>query len=207
MTQPPEPPPPNNPYGNPGQPYGQGGQQWPIAQPGAQPGYGYGYPTPPPSKGSGKTIAIIVGIIVLVVVLFCGGIIALIAWAISNVEDSFDDWDPDRTGGRNNPITVEAGEAFEIDGIEYDEGWTIEPPKDEYSGNDIVGLKGTNDREDESGEYVSLTFTFVDADDVEVGEIRCSSDGNISYDRSENLDCTSSRPIEGDYDQIEVNAS
>lgn len=208
MTQPPEPPPPsNNPYGSPGQPYGNPGQQWPTAQPGGYPAYGGGYPAPPPSGGSGKTIAIIIGVIVLVILLFCGGIIGLIVWAINNVEDQFDDWDPERSGGRNNPISVELGEEFEIDGIEYDAGWKIQEATDDYSGDTIVGLKGTNDRDDESAEYAYLYFTFVDAEQNEVAEITCHSDGSISHGNSETFDCSGTDTIDAPYDHIEVSAS
>lgn len=202
------------------------GQQWPVAPPPAnQPPQPYGgapyqgqpygqpygqqpFPQPPPSSGgAGKAIAIIVGAIIVVALLFCGGIVALIFWIADNVEDSVNEWDADRVGGRDNPITVEVGEEFEIDGVEYAEGWILQPPTDEYSGHTITGLKATNDREDGSSEYVSLSFTFVAADDVEVGEISCNSDGSISNGNSETLDCRGYDQITETYDHIEVSAS
>lgn len=192
--------PPPNPYGSGGYPpYGTG--------PGYGPGPGHGGPVPPSGGGSGKAIAIIIGAIVLVVLLFCGGIIAAIAVIANNVEDSIDDWDPERTGGRDNPISVEVGEGFEIDGVEYDDGWRIQPPEDEYGGETIVDLKGTNERSDGSSEYAYLTFTFVDAADLEVGQITCSSDGPIAEGNSELLECTSYERLSGAYDSIEVSAS
>lgn len=193
--------PPPNPYGGGGgyPPYGSG--------PGFGPGSGYGGPVPPPGGGSGKAIAIIIGAIVLVVLLFCGGIIAAIAVIANNVEDSIDDWDPDRAGGRDNPITVDVGEAFEIDGVEYAEGWQVQQPTNDYDGTTIVGLEGTNDRADETSEYAYLTFTFVDASDVEVGEVTCSSSGDITYGNSEVLSCRGFDRVDGAYDHIEVSAS
>lgn len=199
-------------------------QHWPIAPPpnpygsgsgyppyGSAPGYGrgpgYGGPVPPPSGGSGKAIAIIVGAIVLVVLLFCGGIIAAIVVIANNVEDTIDDWDPDRVGGSDNPITVEAGESFEIDGVEYAQGWRVQPPADEYDGTTIVGLEGTNDRDDESSEYASLTFTFVDGNDLELGQVSCNSSGSISYGNSEQLTCYGYDKLVQAYDHIEVSAS
>lgn len=199
-------------------------QQWPVAPPpnrygsgsgyppyGSGPGYGpgpgYGGPVPPPSGGSGKAIALIIGAIVLVVLLFCGGIIAAIVVIARNVEDSIDDWDPERTGGRDNPISVDVGEGFEIDGVEYAEGWRIQPPTTEYDGTNIVGLEGTNERDDESSEYASLTFTFVSDGDVELGQISCNSSGSISYGNSEQLTCYGYDTIDQPYDHIEVSAS
>lgn len=195
--------PPPNPYGGGGYPpYGSGGG------PGG-PGYGpgYGAPVPPSGGGSGKAIAIIVGAIVLVVLLFCGGIIAAIVVIANNVEDTIDDWDPDRVGGSDNPITVDVGESFEIDGVEYADGWRVQPPADEYDGTTIVGLEGTNDRDDESSEYASLTFTFVDGNDLELGQVSCNSSGSISYGNSEQLTCYGYDKLVQAYDHVEVSAS
>ncbi len=192
-------------------PYGAGGYGAPYqpSQPYQQP-YGQPYgqtPQPPSGGGSGKTIAIIVAVIVGLALLLCGGIVAFVWWIADNVEDSVDEWDADRVGGRNNPITVEEGAKFEIDGVEYSGDWRIQAPAEDYKGETIVGLTGTNDRADESSEHAYLSFTFVDADDVEVGEITCSSDGSIGYGNSESLDCSDYDPIDGPYDHIEVSAS
>ena len=70
-----------------------------------------------------------------------------------------------------------------------------------------MGLEATNDRDDESSEYVYLSFTFVDAEDTEVGEITCSSDGSIAFGNSETLDCRGYDRIIAPYDHIEVSAS
>jgi hypothetical protein len=223
QAQPPTPPGPQSPQqpqpANPANPYG-GGQQWPVAPPpnpyagagagGAGGGYaGYGgTPSPyqPKKGGSGKTIAIVVAVIVLVVLLFCGGIIGLIIWAANNVEDEFDEFESDRVGGPDNPITVTEGESFEIDGIEYADGWRIVPAADDTSQDAIVGLQGENDRSDESSENVSLQFTFVTGD-TEVGSLSCYSDGPISYGNTEELNCSAYDAIPDSYDGIEVSAS
>ena len=213
QPQPPVPPGPQQPpqhwpVAPPPNPSGSGSAYPPYGGgPGYGPGPGYGGPVPPSSGGSGKAIAIIVGAIVLVVILFCGGIIAAIAVIANNVEDSIDDWDPDRAGGRDNPITVDLGEDFEIDGVEYAEGWRVQPPEDEFSGETIVGLEATNERDDGSSEYAYLTFTFVDGNDVEVGQVTCSSDGPIANGNSEELSCYGSDQLDGPYDHIEVSAS
>lgn len=221
MTQPPDQPPtqraprnqppqqpPTNPYTGqqrPSPPQPQALAPNPYA--GGYAGYG-GTPSPyqPKKSGTGKTIAIIVGVIVLVVLLFCGGIIGLIVWAANNVEDQVSEFDSDRRGGPDNPITVTEGESFEIDGIEYADGWRIVPAADEYGQDAIVGLVGENDRSDESAETVSLQITFVDGD-TEVGSLGCRSKGPISYGNTEELDCSSYDAIPESYDGIEVSAS
>ena len=207
MTQPPEHqppaqpgphhPPPQLPAQPPASPYGPGPQQWAGAP----------SPYPPPKGNGGKIAAIVIAVVLLVVLAVCGGTIALIVWAAKNVDESFADWDPERPGGRDNPIAVSEGEAFEIDGIEYGDGWRVVPPADEYSGHTITGLSGENDRDDESGESAYLSFTFVDANDNEIGQITCSSDGTISHGRTEQLECTGYDEISGEWDEIEVSAS
>src|SRR5690606_27704824 len=104
--------------------------------------------------------------------------------------------------GRDNPITVELGERFEIDGIAYGSGWRI--GKDDSYGRTIVDLEATNDRDDEQADYVSLRFTFLDAEDAELAEVSCTSDGRIGHGHSEELDCSGSDKLPVDYDRIEV---
>lgn len=223
MTHPPEQPPTEHtPPAQPG-PSGQPTQpgpfapppQWPVA-PAPGPGQfhppagGYGAPMlyqQKSSGGAGKVIAIVVGIIALLAVLVCGGAIALFAWGANNIEEAFDEFDPGREGGRDNPISLEVGEDFEIDGIEYADGWRVVPPADEYSRDSIAGLKGTNDRDDGTSESVFLTFTFIDGDDIEVGEVSCHSNGNISHGNTEELDCNGRDRITESYDHVEVAAS
>lgn len=211
MTQPPEeqrppqgaphdPPPPPQPY----QPYAP---QQPSPYP-PSPGFGQ---TPSPYRqksGSGRTVAIVVGIVVVVLLAVCGGIVAFLLWFGSAVKDAIDDipdFGPDRPGGRDNPLTVAEGEAFEIDGVEYAAGWRIEPAAEDAGGPRLLGLEGTNDRDDETSKSVNLVFTFVDAENKEIGEIGCDSDGTISHGNTEELTCTGTGDI-GTYDHVEVNA-
>lgn len=209
MTQRPEEPrnepPPPGPQ-QPGQQQYPGYQPYGAPQPGGYRPGGYGgYPAsypPPSSGGSGKAIAIIVGSIVLVILLVCGGIIAAIAWIINSVEDQIDDLDPDRPGGRSNPLVVDVGESFEIDGITYADGWSI--GSDDTYPKTIVDLAATNDRDDEQSDYVMLHFTFLDADDVELAEISCHSDGRIGAGHSEKLECLGTDRLPSSYDRIEV---
>ncbi|GAA3678288.1 hypothetical protein GCM10022237_42090 [Nocardioides ginsengisoli] len=156
--------------------------------------------TQQPSTSTGRTIGLIVGIVLLVIVLFCSGIVALFVWFLTNVKHAVSDFDPHREGGRDNPITVAVGQAFDIDGIDYAAGWT-------YGDGTIAGLKGSNRRDDGRSRSVFLTFTFVTADRVEVGEVTCSSSGSIAHGNSEELDCQGSGKVSATYDHVDVSAS
>ncbi|MBM9458573.1 hypothetical protein JK386_01515 [Nocardioides sp. zg-536] len=208
--------PPPSPYGAPGpSPYGASGQpaqQWPQAGPVYPPAGPAQSPySPPPGSGkSGRTVTIVVGAVVLAILLVCGGTVTLVVLGIKNVSDAVDEsiseFDTNRPGGRDNPIEVEIGEEFEIDGVSYAAGWRLEAPQNEYDGDSIAGLRGTNERDDESSESVSLSFTFIGADDVEIGEVRCRSDGTISHGNTEELDCDGNKRV-GGAERVEVAAS
>ncbi len=199
MTQPPEPPPP--PGTPPNQPYGQAPPP-PAYQP-----YGAPYqPSPYQQKSSGgKTALIVILVIVLVILLVCGGIIGFFVWAVSKAENSLDEFDSDRPGGPDNPLTVAEGEAFTIDGMDYEKGWKLAPSSDYPSGT-ITALKVLNDREDESAENVNIYFTFL-SEKEEVGEVNCYSDGSIRYDHAETLTCYGFTAAPAAWDEIEVHAS
>ncbi|WP_141014587.1 hypothetical protein [Nocardioides sambongensis] len=170
----------------------------------------YQQPMPPspyqkPKSNGGKIAAIVIAAVLGGMLIFCGGPALAFFLLASSVEDSISEFDGDRRGGPDNPIALEEGEAFTIDGIQYDEGWRVQPPADEYSRAEVVGLRGTNERDSEDSKSVSLDFTFL-RDNEEVGEISCSSEGQISYTRSETLDCRSYTDL-GDWRSIEVSAA
>lgn len=224
MTQPPEQPPTQRaPHDPPPHQPPPPGQQYPTARSaGLPPAAGYaptgangpygpygGGPSPyqpPRTAGGGKTALIIVAVVALVLLLFCGGIAGLLIWAANRVEDGFDEFDGDRRGGPDNPISVEVGEAFEIDGVDYAAGWRVQPGADQYDEDTIVGLKGENNRDDKTSETVSLRFTFVDGD-TELGTINCYSDGAIGYGNTEEITCKGYDAIPDAYGGIEVSAA
>jgi hypothetical protein len=204
---PPAPSPAGGPAGGAPAPY------QPYQQPAAQPGYGPypgggypgGYPTPSPyqqprSGGGGKIALIIVAVVVGVILLFCGGIVALVVWIAQSVDDALPD--RDRPGGPDNPISVTEGEEFEIDEFEFESGWTVQA--DEYDSLDIVGLRAENTDEGGPADSIYVYFTFID-DNVELGDISCSA-SSVKPGRTANMDCSGFDDITG-YDEIEVNVS
>lgn len=210
MSQPPTPPPPyQDPHGRPHGPAGRPGQ--PPAPYGVAPGQQpYPVPSPYARKDSGGKVAVIVVVAVIgFVLLFCGGFVGAVVWVVVEVDRAVDEatseFDADRRGGPDNPIPVTEGEAFTIDGMSYAAGWRLRlDGGGDLGANEIVGLRATNDRDDGSAEYVSLDFTFL-AGDEEVGEITCSSDGDIAAGRVETLGCMGYSEIPP-YDAIEVAA-
>ena len=73
--------------------------------------------------------------------LFVGGCFAVVAVVGDQVNDAVND---DTLGGPNNPLTITEGEAFEVDGFEYADGWTIAADASGFVS--IQNLKVTNNR-------------------------------------------------------------
>ena len=107
-----------------------------------QPTYGQPQPylTQPVEKShTARNILIVFAVLFL---LFVGGCIAVVAVVGSKVNDAVND---DSVGGPNNPLTITEGKAFEVNGFEYADGWTIigEPVSQTWP---IDNLKVTNKR-------------------------------------------------------------
>ncbi len=177
------------PYGEPQQPgqqpyspYSQGAYPNPYAQMPQQPNH------------TTRNVLLIVGLVIL---LFCGGLTTLGFLAFRNVDDAFEN---EYVGSRNDPIAVEEGEAFEIRGFTYEEGWAIEGDENGYLS--VSALRGTNDRDDEDPEQVALVFTLVRDNEV-VGDINCNGTGEVTLGRSVTLDCSSGETLV-DFDELEV---
>ena len=185
---PPDPPKPGQPYQPPGQqpytPYSQGSFPNPYAQ----------FPQPPKSNTT-RNVLLIVGAVVL---LFCGGIVAFLAWAISNADNAFDN---DYRGSEDDPVTVTEGEAFSIRGFDYAKGWSV--VTDENGSIEVEGLKVTNDRDDEDADSLFIHFDFYQ-DDVRLTSVSCSGGGNITYGRTAALDCSGYSAEVTGYDEIQV---
>lgn len=179
-------------------PYGQQQPSYPAyPQP---PAYGA---MPPPKGTSGRTIGIIVASVVGAIVLFCGGAIGLVVWAIESTQDAIDDA-RNQSGGRDNPIEVTLGEEFDIGGMEFQEGWSLDPTS--TSSTSIQDLRVENNREDEDPDSVSITVKFLQGDEI-LGQVRCLSAGQIGFEQSMLLDCSSGDQVDVGYDRITVNNS
>lgn len=182
--QPHQPPQPPQPGQQPWTPYGPGAYPDPYGQ----------FPQQPKSNTTRNVLLIVGGLVLL----FCGGVVAFVIWAISNVDDTFD---PDYRGSEDDPLTVTEGEAFEIRGFEYDQGWTIRSSPDGDLA--IDGLRATNARDDEDAESVYLYFKFY-RDNEQLSSISCSGGSSVAFERSVTLDCSTYGDDITGYDEIEV---
>jgi hypothetical protein len=165
------PPPP--PYGT-AQPYG-------VVQPAA------------PKSHLARNLLIVFGVLFL---LFVGGCVAIVAVVSNEVDNVVND---DTLGGPNNPLTIEPGEAFEVAGFEYADGWTVGP--DATGLLSVQGLKVHNGRDKTDQAFVTISIL---ADDEVLAESTCTSDGRIPEGRTVTLTCVSSDTMPPAYDEVTI---
>jgi hypothetical protein len=111
----------------------------------------YWAPQPPPKK---KHTArnVLIGVGLAFVVLF-GGCAVLVGVGLNEAAEDIED-DANKPGGTDNPMTIEEGEAFEVDGFEYADGWQL--ARDGLGDATVKGLKVTNRREDKDSALVEI---------------------------------------------------
>jgi hypothetical protein len=171
-----------------------------------QPAYGqpaYGQPQPyltQPVKQShtARNLLIAFGIIFLV---FVGGCVAVVAVVGDKVNDAVND---DSLGGPNNPLTITEGQAFEVNGFEYADGWTItgQPVSQTWH---VDELKVTNHRG--KPDRLLAEIKLYQGSEI-VATAECfTGDGidKIPEDTTVTVECTSSEPLPEAYDRITIN--
>jgi hypothetical protein len=109
----------------------------------------------------------------------------------------------DSPGGPNNPLTIEPGESFEVDGFEYAAGWTIEKDASGYVA--VKNLKVTNNRGKASRAVVDIKLYLNN-------EVLASANCNNALDKipegvKVTLSCSSSDTFPDDYDKVTINDS
>lgn len=185
----------------PGQPMMTAGYANTYQQPGyAQPTYGQPQPyqvQPVEKSNTARNILIVFAVIFLV---FVGGCIAVVAVVGDRVNDTLND---DTLGGPNNPLTITEGEAFEVDGFEYADGWSIvgEPVSQTWR---VENLKVTNNRG--KADRLFAEISLLNGSEI-VATATCAA-GNldkIPEDTTITVDCTSADPLPAAYDKVTIN--
>ena len=169
----------------------------------AQPTYGQPQPyltQPVKQSHTARNILIVFGVIFL---LFVGGCIAVVAVVGNEVNDAVND---DSPGGPNNPITIAEGEAFEVRGFDYADGWSIvgEPVSQTWH---IDNLKMTNHRG--KADRLLVEIKLINGSEIVATTLCTVDDGfnKIPEDITVTVDCVSSDPLPQAYDKITIQDS
>ncbi|HET6939490.1 MAG TPA: DUF2510 domain-containing protein [Nocardioides sp.] len=187
-------------------PLGSGQGYQPVPQPAyGQPAYGqpvYGaaqpYVAPPVQQShTARNILIVLGVIF---VLFVGGCVAVVAVVGHEVNQAVND---DTLGGPNNPLTITEGKAFEVNGFEYADGWTIaaEPVSQTWT---IDNFKVTNHRG--KADRLDVEIKLYNADEVTATTFCTVGDAldKIPEDTTATVKCTSGDPLPEAYDKVTI---
>ena len=156
-------------------------------------------PTAPPPKKSNVWKWVLI-VVFIVLVLCCGGFAACSAGVIGaadEVSKSIEE-EESESGGVNNAVTVTEGEAFDVRGFNYAEGWKI---SEEYGSVEITGLKVTNNRDERDSAIVEIKF--MKGSEI-AASVDCSSD-QLQPGQTATLDCFSADALPEDYDKITIN--
>lgn len=178
------PPPAAAPYGAPA----YGAPAYGATQP-----YGVVQPVAPAKSHLARNLLIVFGVLIL---LFVGSCAAIVVVVSNEVDNAVND---DTLGGPNNPLTIEPGEAFEVAGFEYAQGWTLGP--DASGLLSVEGLKVHNDRDKTDQAWVTISVLL---DDEVLATSSCTSDSRIAEDRTVTLICVSSDTMPADYDEVTI---
>lgn len=153
---------------------------------------------PPKRKSSPWKWIIIIGVIVLMVCF--GGFAACTAGVLgtaNEVNESMESAESE-SGGPNNPVEITEGEAFEVRGFAYSDGWKV---TEELGSVSIEDLKVTNNRE--SRDSALVTIKFMKGSEV-MASVDCTSDP-IQPGQTVTLNCLSADEMPTDYDKITIN--
>lgn len=165
-----------------------------------QPQAGYGAPQthymPPQQKShTARNVLIVIGVLFLLLV---GGCVAVGLVVSNEVDKAIND---DTLGGPNNPMTIEPGQGFEVNGFEYGDGWTVGP--DASGLVDIQNLKVTNNRGEPDRAIVQIKLLL---DDEVLATSNCSNAGDSIPDGiTVTLDCYSGDAMPAEYDRVTIN--
>ncbi|MDO9380328.1 MAG: hypothetical protein Q7T56_15900 [Nocardioidaceae bacterium] len=164
------------------------------------PPQGYYPPQPPPKKK--HTLRNVLLVLLAIGVLFIGGCALLFGAAVNEVdkavtESAEKDAEP---GGPDNPLEITEGEAFEVSGFDYADGWTIKNNAD-LDLFEIDRLRVTNNRDSSDSALVEIKFN--QGSEV-LASVDCTSD-DIAVGQTVTLNCISADALPADYDTITIN--
>lgn len=136
----------------------------------------------------------------IVGILCCGGFAACTAGVFGAADEVSKSIEAEESeeGGTENAKKITEGEAFEVRGFNYAEGWSV---TEEYDMIEIENLKVTNNRDERDSALVDIKF--MKGDEV-LASVDCTTDP-IQKGQTVTVDCSSTDDLPSDYDTITIN--
>lgn len=154
-----------------------------------------------PEKQKHTTRNVILAILAIFILLVGGCTIALVAAGGKAVNDAVDEIEESNNipGGPENPLEIQVGEAFEVDGFNYAAGWSIK--KDVIGDLSIKGLELTNNRDEADQALVEIRFM----DGTKLAALADCTTPEIEPGQSVTVDCFSADKFPTSYDTVTIN--
>ncbi|NLE81914.1 MAG: hypothetical protein GX610_20490 [Rhodococcus sp.] len=156
-------------------------------------------PNLPKPKKKHTVRNVILGIII-VLILIVGGCVAFIGGVANEVSDDIKS-EAEKPGGTNNPLTIVAGQAFEVDGFNYADGWSLGAGP--LGDIEVSNLKVTNNRDDRDSALVEIKLW---SGTEVLGKADCTTEP-INVDTTVTLNCFSGDDLPANYDKVTINDS
>ncbi|MBD3924532.1 hypothetical protein IEZ26_07875 [Nocardioides cavernae] len=153
-------------------------------------------PTKPPKKK--HTVRNLLLAFVVITGLGIAGCTALVGGAANEISKSIEE-DANKPGGTDNPMPINEGKPFEVDGFKYAAGWSI--GKDALGDLDVKGLKVTNNRDDKDSALVEIKLW----QGTEVKALADCTTEPIGVGTTVSLSCLSTDKLPKSFDKITIN--
>lgn len=159
------------------------------------------YPGPNAPARKSNTLRNILLVILGVSILGCGGCFAVTGLFVNEVDNAIEKAEEEdkEPGGPDNPMTIEPGKAFEVNGFEYKPGWKIGAGP--IGAVDITGLKVENARDDKDSALVEIKVW----QGKEVLALADCTTEPIAVGTVTTLSCLSGDDMPKKYDRITIN--
>ena len=125
-------------------------------------------------------------------------VIVMISSAANSVSNSISEND-NKAGGHSNPMAINEGKAFEVDGFNYAAGWKI--ANDGLGDFTVKGLKVTNNRDKQDSALVEMKLW----KGKEVLALADCSTEPIAQDTTVTLSCTGADKLPKKFDKVTIN--
>lgn len=153
------------------------------------------YAPAPPKKS--HTLRNVLLAVALGMVLLVGGCFAVVGMAANEVGQAMEE-NSNKPGGDSNPLEITAGEAFEVDGFNYADGWKV---TNTFGAANVKGLKVTNNRDDSDSAIVEIKAW---RGQEVLMVIDCTTEP-IQPGTTTSLSCVSGDKLPANYDRLTIN--
>ena len=127
-----------------------------------------------------------------------GGCTALVVGGLGAAGKAIEE-DANKAGGTDSPLQIEQGKAFEVDGFDYSDGWSL--GTDPLGDMTVKGMKVTNNRDDKDSAIVAIKVW----NGTEVLAVADCTTAPIDAGTTVSVSCGSMDRLPRSFDKVTIN--